>query len=106
MKNDNGMKERKIKNIFDECCKDGQLGGFVLRCLEDALSKKGYAGLFQGDRLGDVSIDVKDLPKDWSENVKENKSFANRDLQIRQAVKNKNDTKFKRIASNRRGLRR
>lgn len=87
MKNDNEAKDQMMTNIFNKCCHDGQLGGFVLRCLEDALPPNIYLRLLRGSAKGVVSVNAKDLPKEWSQHVREKKSFVSRDQYGRQGAK-------------------
>ena len=95
----NQEKERLIINIFKQCCSAGQLGSFVLRCLQDAVSSEIYLKLLRGDRSGVVSINAEDLPKEWKENVRERAS-PSRNWYVRQKHRSKSP-KYKRIQSNR-----
>jgi hypothetical protein len=66
------LRNQLSKNIFYQCCQNGQLSGFVVSQLQKALSNKllkelfGEAAIFNGAKA--IRIDKRKVPREWNKN--------------------------------------
>jgi hypothetical protein len=67
---ENKKRDAVVKGIFLKCCKDGQVGRYVLAELMKAASDKLVAEL-----LGGLPEDGVKIPRKWSRNVKDNRQL-------------------------------
>lgn len=66
---DDERRQRVVKSVFTQCCKEGQVGTMVMQQLKYAASPDLYRELVGMDVKDDVKM--ASLPSHWSQNVKE-----------------------------------
>jgi hypothetical protein len=66
---DCSTREQIVEALFKRCCRDGQVGNFVLQQMNTMLSEEVYKRLVGRSRDDDIKIS--DLPKEWWCNVVE-----------------------------------
>jgi PPR repeat. len=66
---DDDRRNRIVRSVFRQCCKDGQVGNMVMQQLKYAASPELYRTLIGKDITQEIKIS--NLPTKWSRNVKE-----------------------------------
>jgi hypothetical protein len=69
---DSHTRQQIVEALFKKCARDGQVGNLVLQQLRCMASAELYQQLI-GHSIHDTTIQLDDLPKDWSCNVVEGK---------------------------------
>jgi len=64
-------REQVVEVLFKKCCRDGQVGQFVLQQLQAVASDEQYQTLVRHSIHDNVKVE--DLPKEWRRNVVEGK---------------------------------
>lgn len=78
MPRDDELRKMVVEPVFQQCCKDGQVGDMVLKHLRNAAPKDLYRELLKGVAASGAKVKVEDLPLEWRRNVKEHRRWRDR----------------------------